>query len=48
MPTSKNWLIITRRATATPYYMMRYSRFNRIATHAGTIASKDVLRVEIP
>ena len=31
-----------------PYYMMRYTRFKRIATHAGTIASKDVLRVEIP
>ena len=31
-----------------PYYMMRYSRFKRIATHAGTVPSKDVLRVEIP
>ena len=31
-----------------PYYMMRYKRFKRIATHAGTVPSKDVLRVEIP
>ena len=31
-----------------PYYMMRYKRFKRIATHAGTLPAKDVLRVEIP
>ena len=31
-----------------PYYLMRYSRFKRIATHAGTLPAKDVLRVEIP
>ena len=31
-----------------PYYLMRYSRFKRIASHAGTVPSKDVLRVEIP
>lgn len=31
-----------------PYYLMRYKRFKRIATHAGTVPAKDVLRVEIP
>ncbi len=31
-----------------PYYSIRYTRFKRIATHAGTVPAKDVLRVEIP
>ncbi len=31
-----------------PYYMIRYTRFKRIATLAGTVPAKDVLRVEIP
>ena len=31
-----------------PFYSMRYSRFKRIATHAGTLPAKEVLRVEIP
>lgn len=32
----------------TPSYMMRYSRFKRIATLAGVVPAEDVLRVEIP
>ena len=31
-----------------PYYSIRYTRFKRIAAHAGTVPAKDVLRVEIP
>lgn len=31
-----------------PHYQIRYSRFKRIASHAGTVPAADVLRVEIP
>lgn len=31
-----------------PHYQIRYSRFKRIATRAGTVPAADVLRVEIP